>query len=108
MPKMKMPKTSNLARGFPLALALAAALAARSAEGQTAPTVTISGIVTHSDAASRPSMPLNYINRADCLGNDQIGFPLTLSNFANTTLEVWAGTGACDMTTRTNASSTTY
>jgi hypothetical protein len=52
-------------------------------------------------------MPVSYINRADCLNDDFISFPLTLTNQANTTLEVWAGTGACDMTTRTTTSSTT-
>ena len=34
-----------------------------------------------------------WINRADCLADDRIYFPVTVSNFSNYQLEVWVGSG---------------
>lgn len=40
-----------------------------------------------------------WISKADCLANDQISFPLTVSNYGSYQLEVWAGSASDDCRT---------
>jgi hypothetical protein len=51
-----------------------------------------------------------WISRADCLSNDVLNFPVTLSNYGGNSLEVWAGeSGNCaDATQRSSASATCW
>jgi hypothetical protein len=40
-------------------------------------------------------MKPNWINRADCIADEQLTFAIGLSNFAGYALEVWAGAATC-------------
>ncbi len=54
-------------------------------------------------------MKPNWINRADCIADEQLTFAIGLSNFAGYYLEAWAGASSCqDPTTRTGSAPTCW
>jgi hypothetical protein len=66
--------------------------------------VTLLGTVTHS--ITRTGFRLNtQLNYADCIGDDNITFSLSLANRASYPLQVWAGNNSCS--TATNRTTTT-
>ncbi|HEY2408515.1 MAG TPA: hypothetical protein VGI10_21060, partial [Polyangiaceae bacterium] len=100
-----MPK---LAQILAIAVALGVLALAPRARAQTATTISLGPIVGHSDAATRPSMPLTYINRNDCLSDDVISFPVVFSpGDLNQSLEIWAGSGCDQSANRTSSTNTT-
>jgi hypothetical protein len=72
--------------------------------GPSLPTVTLSAIVAHSIARDdfRTS---DQINLSDCLKDDFLDFPLTLSNRGNYALEVWSGYSCDTLAQRTTLGS---
>jgi hypothetical protein len=96
----------NLRHVFSIGAALCALTAAALAGAQATPTIKITATgVTHS--AARSANRLNtFINKADCVADDQITFPLTASNFTGYGLQAWVGSGCDDVNTRKLAGQT--
>ena len=60
--------------------------------------------ISHSSARSG-ALRINSLNYADCVADDVLSFPVTLSNVApGDGLEVWAGTNCADATLRSSTS----
>ena len=108
-------RLSPLKRIFAGASLLAACFAASTvaagdaqAQTTTGPTVTVSGIVTRDGPDHPPNIAANVINYADCLANETIHIPLTITGIAaGNTLEAWAGEGTVDCTNVTNRTAAT-
>ena len=64
------------------------------------------GIQRSNSFRSTSQNPL-WISKADCLANDQISFPLTVSNYGSYQLEVWAGSASDDCRTAESRRGTT-
>jgi hypothetical protein len=85
-------------------IALFAVIAAIAAPARAqAVTLTESGIRRNVPLHADPTARL-WISRSDCLADDVLYFPLTLTNYAGYSLEVWAGNSA-DCTDDTQRSS---
>ncbi|HEY4156661.1 MAG TPA: MYXO-CTERM sorting domain-containing protein [Polyangiaceae bacterium] len=100
------PKITRL---FASAAAALAVLAASHPATAQVTTITLEAPnIVHSDQGTRPSMPLKYINRADCLQDDVISFPLVFGggNDLGLTLEAWAGVGCDQAAARTSSTNT--
>ena len=90
---MRHPKTFLL-------IALVAAVAVLWTGSAFAQTVAINeGSIQRSVSFRSTSQNPLWISKADCLANDQISFPLTVSNYGSYQLEVWAGSASDDCRT---------
>lgn len=97
---------------------LVSAAAAASFVAAVAPTVFAQSVALPLTGTVIPRTPLpqratlmkpNWINRADCIANEQLTFAIGLSNFAGYYLETWAGAASCsDPTTRTGSAPTCW
>ncbi|PKN50090.1 MAG: hypothetical protein CVU63_00285 [Deltaproteobacteria bacterium HGW-Deltaproteobacteria-20] len=90
---MRHPKTFLL-------VALVAAFAVLWTGSAFAQTVAINeGSIQRSTSFRSSSQNPLWISKSDCLVNDQIMFPLTVSNYGSYQLEVWAGSASDDCRT---------
>jgi len=66
-----------------------------------APSVALRGVVTRQIYTHSDLMTYNWISRSDCLSDDVLHFPLTVTEGAGAEVEVWVGQGSSDCTVKT-------